>query len=94
MLVNKESESLLDDESGRGEGILAMLLLPLALIMFFVMLVMIDPVLSLLFPQIDSLAASGYLSASGVLKLVISLLPTIIIVLYIYSTTLDVTGGK
>jgi len=89
----QEKKSLVKDESGQAKILLIMILVPVALVLFLVMLTMTSPVLDMLWPQIDNMSSNGYISIAGSLKLFISLIPTIIILLYIYSIVSETTQG-
>jgi len=89
----QEKKSLVKDESGQAKILLIMILVPVALVLFLVMLMMTSPVLDMLWPQIDNMSSNGYISIAGSLKLFISLIPTIIILLYIYSIVSETTQG-
>ena len=90
--MQTKKESLLSDNSAQANIILIMILVPVALVLFLVMLQMSQPVLDLLWPTIDNLSGSGYIAIAGTLKLFIALIPTIIILLMIYSFVTEVTG--
>lgn len=89
----ERKNSLLKEESGQAKILLIMVLVPIALVLFLVMLSMTSPILDLLWPQIDSMSADGYISIAATLKMFISLIPTIIIMLYLYSVVSEVTQG-
>jgi len=89
----QEKKSLVKDEGGQAKILLIMILVPVALVLFLVMLMMTSPVLDMLWPQIDNMSSNGYISIAGSLKLFISLIPTIIILLYIYSIVSETTQG-
>ena len=89
----QEKRSLVKDERGQAKILLIMILVPIALVLFLVMLMMSSPVLDLLWPQIDNMSSSGYISIAGSLKLFISLIPTVVILLYLYSIVSETTQG-
>jgi uncharacterized BrkB/YihY/UPF0761 family membrane protein len=85
--------SLLNEDKGQAKILLIMILVPIALVLFLVMLTMTSPILDMLWPQIDTMSADGYVSIAGTLKMFISLIPTIVIMLYLYSIVSEVTQG-
>jgi uncharacterized BrkB/YihY/UPF0761 family membrane protein len=89
----QEKNSVLSEQQGQAKILMIMILVPIALVLFLVMLTMTSPVLDLLWPQIDSMSADGYISIAGSLKMFISLIPTVIILLYLYSIVSETTQG-
>jgi hypothetical protein len=89
----KMLNALSEDNSGQAKILLIMILVPIALVLFLVMLTMSNPILDLLWPQIDNMSASGYISIAGSLKLFIALIPTVVILLYLYSIVSEVSSG-
>lgn len=82
--------SVWKNDSGQARIILTMLLVPITLIIFLVMLMITSPLLDQLFPLIDNMATAGTLSMPGILKLIIALIPTIIVMLWIYSMATEI----
>jgi protein-S-isoprenylcysteine O-methyltransferase Ste14 len=82
--------SVWSEEKGQARIILTMMLVPITLILFLVMLMISSPLLDQLFPVIDNMAAAGTLSMPSILKLIIALIPTIIIMLWIYSMVTEI----
>lgn len=82
--------SLLNEEKGQAKGILLMILTPVAFLMFLIMLQMLDPVFTLLFPQIDNMATSGNIYGAAILKIFLAFVPTIIATVWLYSSIIDV----
>lgn len=91
--MERKKVSLLNEDKGQAKILLIMILVPIALVLFLVMLTMTSPILDMLWPQIDSMSVDGYISIAGTLKMFISLIPTIVIMLYLYSIVSEVTQG-
>lgn len=91
--MERKKVSLLNEDKGQAKILLIMILVPIALVLFLVMLTMTSPILDMLWPQINSMSGDGYISIAGTLKMFISLIPTIVIMLYLYSIVSEVTQG-
>lgn len=91
--MERKKASLLNEDRGQAKILLIMILVPIALVLFLVMLTMTSPILDMLWPQINSMSGDGYISIAGTLKMFISLIPTIVIMLYLYSIVSEVTQG-
>lgn len=79
----------LKENKGQAKIILAMLLVPVTFVLFLVMLMMSSPVLDVLFPVIDNMGTAGTIWLPGLLKLFVAFIPTIIILLWIYTMIAD-----